>query len=758
MKQINVMSAILVTLCIASACSNPGTANNPEQTGPYVWSNVVITGGGFVTGVIFHPSEPGVRFCRTDMGGAYRWNPEKEKWEPLLDWLSYDDRNLMGVESIALDPSNPDRLYMACGTYTNPQAPDGAILWSDDRGKTFHRTDVPFKMGGNENGRGNGERMAVDPHNGKIIYLGTRHNGLWYSTDRAQTWSEVTNFPDVTETPPEIPEGQNRWRRSQEMGSGVVFVLFDPDSRENGKSNTIYAGVSLMGRENLFRSSDGGETWSAVPGQPVQFRPTHGVLGSNGVMYITYGTNRGPWPMRDGAVWRLDTKSDTWTDITPDKPDPSTDRAFGYASVAVDASDPGVIIASTYHRYSAGGEELFRSIDSGKTWKPLFANNAKFDYGKAPYVRHTGVHWMFDVEIDPFNPDHALFTTGYGGHETFNLTDADRDLPTTWHIMSSGIEETVPLELLSPPAGARIISAVGDYCGFAHYDLNKPVPEGCFVNPHFGNTNGIACAELYPEQIVRVGIEASGKRDHNIAYSSDGGHTWLPAPSMPAPDSRHGFIAVSADGRTWIWTPERSKPFMTADHGTSWKVLETLPLNTRVIADRVDPDQFYAMSLFDGTLFTSTNRGITFKEDSLQIAGGIPDQQEYRGDRRGGQDRIYATPGIKGDLWLAAYHGLFHREHQQTAFTQIPGVEEIHAFGFGKPAPSATLPALYLVGTIEGQRGIFRSDDFGEKWLRINDDRHQWGLLLHITGDPKQYGRVYVGTHGRGLIYGDPRP
>ncbi len=86
----------------------------------------------------------------------------------------------------------------------------------------------------------------------------------------------------------------------------------------------------------------------------------------------------------------------------------------------------------------------------------------------------------------------------------------------------------------------------------------------------------------------------------------------------------------------------------------------------------------------------------------------------------------------------------------------MPFVEEIHAFGFGKAAPERDYPALYLIGTINGQRGIFRSDDEAKSWVRINDDAHEWGLLLHITGDPKKYGRVYVGTHGRGAIYGDP--
>ena len=748
---------LIIAIPLLFCCEISQSQTSGKLTGkePYTWNNVRIVGGGFVTGIIFHPTVPGIRYCRTDMGGAYRWNPVSEVWEPLLDWLPYRDRNLMGVESIALDPSDPDKLYMACGTYTSHSAPEGAILMSGDRGNTFHRTDVPFKMGGNENGRGNGERMAVDPLNGNILYLGTRHDGLWRSTDAALSWSRVESFPDITEKLPEATERRNSWRQRQEAGSGIIFVLFDPAGGGNERSRVIYAGVSLMGRENLFRSRDGGATWHAVPGQPTGFRPTHGVLGSNGVMYLTYGTNPGPWPMRDGAVWKLDTGTDRWTEITPDQPDPEAARAFGYAAVSVDASDPDAIIASTYHRYSAGGEELFRSTDGGETWTPLFENGAEFDYSRAPYIRHTGVHWMFDVEIDPFDPDHAMITTGYGGHETFDLTGADRGLPTTWHIMSEGIEETVPLDLLSPPEGAQVISAIGDYSGFVHHDLVRPAPD-CFLNPRFGNTDNLDCGWLKPEVIVRVGIESAEQPDENIAYSLNGGASWQPAATMPFPGARHGHIAVSADGTVWIWTPQGSRPFHTSDRGETWKELESLPENTRVIADRTDPGNFYAMDLFNGRLYRSTDGGRNFTGSSLNLPGGIPEERRGRGDSRGGQDRLYATPGMKGELWLAAFHGLFHSEDSGGKFNRLPGVEEIHAFGFGKEAPGSDHPALFLIGTIEGVRGIFRSDDFGNGWVRINDDAHQWGLLLHVAGDPKKYGRVYVGTHGRGLLYGDP--
>ena len=75
--------------------------------------------------------------------------------------------------------------------------------------------------------------------------------------------------------------------------------------------------------------------------------------------------------------------------------------------------------------------------------------------------------------------------------------------------------------------------------------------------------------------------------------------------------------------------------------------------------------------------------------------------------------------------------------------------------GFGLAAPGGAYPAIYVVGTIGGVYGIFRSDDQAATWTRINDDRHQFGLLSVITGDPRIYGRVYLGTSGRGIKFGD---
>ncbi len=360
---------VFIVMFSGALCAGGQAPQTHQQ--PYVWKSVQIVGGGFVDGFIFHPTAPGVRYARTDMGGAYRWDDEAHEWQPMLDWVPYRDLNLMGVESIAVDPSDAKHVYLACGTYTNERTPNGAILRSADGGRTFDRTDVPFKFGGNEDGRGNGERLAVDPLDGRVLYLGTRHDGLWRSTDRGVTWTRVTSFPDVTEAMAPMPAPvagetpEQRWRRMPVRGSGIVFVKFVEPFAYLGplrRTATIYVGVSLMNRPNLFVSHDAGATWHEVAGAPTQYRPTRAALAADGsYLYVTYGNAPGPSPMTDGAVWKLNLQTGAWTDITPDKP-VKVSREFGYAAVSVDTRHPDTLIVSTYNRYHAGGRRYF-SLD-----------------------------------------------------------------------------------------------------------------------------------------------------------------------------------------------------------------------------------------------------------------------------------------------------------------------------------------------------------------------------------------------------------
>lgn len=741
MRTMTTIVAMSATLCMAQ-----------QQHENYTFSNVPIRGGGFVPGIVHHPTAKDVRYCRTDMGGAYRWDADKGEWSQLLDWVTEAESNLQGVESIAIDPQDPNHVILACGTYTMEHA---SILTSHDGGRTFTRCDVPFGMGGNENGRGNGERLAFDPHNPKIAYMGTKNTGLWRTEDDGISWQRLTSFPTIEEAAD--ANDRNNWAR----GNGIVCVVIDPSSE------ALFAAVSVRGQESIYRSNDKGATWQAVDGQPTQLRPTHMVLASDGRLFISYADTPGPSNMSEGYVYCYNLKSGAWTDISPLKPAdlPETKEAgklgFGYAAVAVDQQNPDHLLASTHGlwgKYGYEDEELFRSTDGGRHWTPIFRHGYEYDCSVALYTRMAPLHWMFDVEIDPTNPEHAMVTTGFGGWETFNLSDCTKKKgKVVWSLYTRGIEETVPLEIYTPPTGARVMVGIGDYGGFTFDRLDEPVATGSNSDPHFANTDGVSGAWLKPEIAVRVGEVFHGKPwQLPVSWSEDGGHTWKMCESVPDPKARHGHIAVASDASTWIWTPQRMPAYYTTDQGKTWTQCQGLPTGIRTIADKVNPQRFYAADVRNRHFYESKDGGRNFSCDTLLTDGTKPspweaNRRQARGDERGGQDRLYAVPGQEGTMWLAAWDGLYLLNNGTT--TPYSQVKQITAFGLGKGL-SEDCPSLYLIGTVNGHYGFWRSDDGAKSWIRFDDPQHQYGKLLHIAGDWQEHGRCYIGTHGRGMVTG----
>jgi len=90
---------------------------NGQLGDSYVWRPVRIVAGGFVPGFIAHPTQPGLIYLRTDIGSAYRWNQHDGHWIPLTDFQTPANYNLNGPESIALDPTDATRVYIAAGMY-----------------------------------------------------------------------------------------------------------------------------------------------------------------------------------------------------------------------------------------------------------------------------------------------------------------------------------------------------------------------------------------------------------------------------------------------------------------------------------------------------------------------------------------------------------------------------------------------------------------------------------------------------------------
>jgi photosystem II stability/assembly factor-like uncharacterized protein len=733
--------------------TGPAATNAPAAAAPaggnlkgsvaYSWKNAVILGGGFVSGIVYSPVEKDLIFARTDVGGAYRWDPDHKVWVALTDSLPRDT-NFLGIESLAADPVDASKVYLAAGEYTGSWVGNGAILRSTDRGNTWQTIDMPMKMGGNENGRSMGERLAIDPNLPSVLYFGSRKAGLWKSSDSGSTWEKVAGFT----------------ANDNDKGIGVAVVVFDKASGGKGKPTpTIYAAVA-NNEGSLYRSTDAGATWKLVPGQPKGVMASHAELDSFGELYISYQNGPGPNDVSDGAVWKYDAKKNKFTDITPLKP--SADDKFGYGGLSIDAKHPGTLMVSTIDRWSKH-DDVFRTTDGGKKWKPLFDKAVRDDMGAKYLSFHksdpVGRGWMGDIAIDPFHPERAMYITGQGLWASDNVDEADKDKPTTWKFLDQGLEETVIKQLVSPPAGPPLLSAMGDLCGFRHDDLDKPAPDGMFTNPVCGSGSGIDVAWSKPDVVARVGWDVGWDDRHRWgATSLDGGKTWTPFKGEPKGKGA-GSIAIAADGSALVWAPLEGPVVYSHDSGTTWARAEGLPdaepspdwapVPFRPAADRVNPKKFYVLDAKGGQSFTSTDGGAHFTASPT----GLPGLADYQYSSASAQ----ATPGIEGDVWLTAFKELDHSSDSGKSFEALSSVTEAYALGFGKPAEGKTYPALYLIGKIGDVTGYFRSDDKGESWVRINDDQHQWGFCNIITGDPRVSGRVYIGTGGRGIIVGEPK-
>ena len=723
--------------------STPGLSRTPADV-PYRWTNVTVGAGGYAPNIVFSQVERGLAYLRTDMGGAYRWDDATQRWLALQDGTATS--SYMGVESIAPDPRNADIVYMAAGMGASQPA---AILRSADRGRSWRTTPVPFAMGGNENGRGMGERLAVDPNQTRTLFFGSRHDGLWRSVDAGATWAKVAGFPVAGLGKP----------LSRTTHGGVSFVAIDPTSGRPGEgSRRIWAGMADAGAANLYRSDDAGKTWHAAGG-PRLFAGK-GVIDRRGVLWVGYASGLGPSDIATGAVWRYGPDG-RGRDVTP-----AAWRATGaegaFLGVAVSRSQTGTVAVSTVDRYRHG-DSLWISRDDGRTWDDLGARSRR-DVSTTPFLLHEGKgadfgHWISGLAIDPFDPVRIAYTTGATVYATRNATrDATRDATRAgtidWSPWVRGIEQTAIITLVSPTGGAPLISGFGDLAGFVHDTLDRSPPP-TFINPYMSNTNALDYAGMAPNVIVRSGsLYLDRPRDGSLGRSEDGGRTWtmVTVPPMGTPAKREDLngdwpITVSADGATMVVaTPI---PQVTRDRGHSWTPVRGLPGKMRAVADKRDPRIFYAVDVDRGRFLVSRDAAASF----APVAGrGLPSQLRPVGRQgREAQSALLAVPGSAGSVWLQAGDRLFRSTDFGSNFVPASGVLRVELYGLGKNA-------VFAVGTLDGVRGVWRSVDDGQTWSRIDDDDHRWGGRYRVvSGDPRREGRVYLGTDGRGVFYGDPR-
>lgn len=706
------MTAASICFCfIAGAFSGCG-----KKDSEWSYGQVEIGGGGFVTGV-FSTCEENVWYARTDVGGAYRWSEADEHWRSLGYWVSDEDKGLLGIDGLAVDPNDASKLYLLAGTeyFSGGKT---AVLVSDDYGETFETVDVSdkIKVHGNGMGRGNGERIAVDPNDGSVIFAGGRTGGMLKSSDSGKTWEQVTSFP-VSST---------------KNGNGINGIVFDKSYEKDGKTQRIYACVSRKGEDNIFVSEDAGNSWNPLANGNTKLMPQRMRLDGQGNLYVCYATAEGPWNTAAGALYRYNKTDGSAEDISP--------KPVSFGDIIIDPSDDGKLVTCSMDNWEeqpngAFGDMFFVSSDAGATWKNI-TEDMSMSNGGIPWIDGYAIHWCCSLAVDPFNTNSIKVTSGNGIFACDNIMDEHPE----FYFNARGIEEVVPEDIITME-GYPLVSAIGDYDGFVHEDIFSPAERH---KGQIGSCTSIAIAYRNRDYWAKVG---GSEQEMALIYSKDGGENWSSIINSPESGNNlyRGNLAFSADGSRLFWSSENSfSAYYTDDFGASWSRCEGITGSS--IYFLCDPNNTnYVYAGGNGVVYLSSDGGKNFTRMAVVSPSFT---------------RLCADPSEEGTFYIPGGAGLYKATNHGENAELVNGVVYCEAVGLGKAKKEGDPYVIYIYGTLKDNetKGIYMSEDNGESWTRINDDLHNFGGTGNgefISGDMNVYGRCYMSTVGLGIAYLD---
>lgn len=757
---------------------------------PYRYKNAPIPGGGYVTGFVFHKRVPGILYARTDIGGVYRYIYEEKRWKSLIDHVTMLDIAETFPIAVALDNENPNMLYIACGVNGEPE---GKLCISDDYGESFTYACIPTMVHGNLSGRGTGMRLVVDESDSSTLYFASQTGGLLRSRDRGESWERLPLEENYLTFVWVSPDGKTivvgtagLTKKIDDMHRGhSLYVSCDaggsfeeleeprsmeiPDCRMNGNvasrydydGKYLYVTMNSTGRFNyIVDMGYSCDTGDVIGGHVLRYRFENGRISG-------------------------------YDDITPYDDEKSRAEGYvdyGFGGVCSCQSEPGLLACTTLCRELKGVEHVYLSHDYGSTWeislKGLEKGGIYFNtsYMKPEYNGGVSIlHWLSDIKINPFNKDEVWFNSGTG---VFGSDAFTSDNPA-YHDKCTGIEETVHLNVYAPLGGeVKLVDIVGDLGAFAFKELDRPCRNS------FDDAEGnryITCinADISDVKYDTVIVTARGnwkrKTKGGLVRTDDGCETFrrLPMPyrlseeideklhQIEEPNVNAGWVAMSQDTKNIVWSIadciDLPSDLVVGSHDggeTYFKVnIHGGGEKFKAFSDRVNDKVFYGFGEA-GQFYVSTDAG----ENFYRRETGLPELDFGKIDTAD-KTEIRAESGKEGVIYIAAGdEGLFKLIYtRQTDEVQLirlskPG-DKVFRMGLGLKRADGDYAgedkAVYICGAIDGVYGFFRSFDDGATYERINTDRQMFGDINSIDGDKRVFGRFFIATGSRGVIYGE---
>ena len=683
-------AALLVTFASGSAPrAQTGASVDPALFKALRWRNIGPVRGGrsiAVSGVRRRAREA---YFGAVGGGLWKTTDGGTTWNPVTD----GQIDSSSVGAVAVSESNPDVVYIGTGESHirgNIMQGDG-IYKSTDAGKTW--TSVGFKTPGTTI-----SRLRVHPANPDVVYAAVFGNvvapgaerGVYRTRDGGNTWQRVLFRDDRT---------------------GAIEIQIDM-----AHPDVLYASLWEAYRiswqmssggpgSGLFKSTDGGDTWTEItrnPGLPA------GVIGKVGLAVSRADSNRVYALVENaqGGLYASDDAGATWRLVNDDRN--IRQRAFYYSRVYADPNHRDTVWMLNVNMY--------RSDDGGKTLQQV----------RAP---HGDYH---DLWIDPDDSQHLV--NGNDGGGTVSTTGG-----TTW----------TPLDF--PTAQIYRLSVTSRFpyyaCGGQQDNTTICVP--------IGTTPGDLTTGYFQAGGGESGYVTPHPTNPDVFYSGSQGalitrfdrSTGQVRDIQPYPRFFSGEPSKDLPER-WQWTfPIVFDPFEPS----------TLYIASQHVWKTTD----------DGQTWTRVSPDLTRADPATLGDSGGPITRDMNGPEIFGTVFALAPSKVaRGVIWAGSDDGLVHVTTdggRNWKNVTPPGMGDFTRVSTVEPSPhplksetAYVAGKRYLVPPGDRAPYLFRTDDSGRTWKRIVNGIAPHHYTHSIREDPVRPGLLFAGTeHGVYVSFDD---
>jgi photosystem II stability/assembly factor-like uncharacterized protein len=673
----------------------------------YRWRNIGPDRGGRSIAVSGVKGRPNEAYFGATGGGLWKTTDGGENWAPVTDGIITS----ASVGAVAVSETNPDVVFIGTGEtcIRGNIMPGDGVYKSSDAGKTW--THVGFR---DSHGIA---KIRIHPTNPDIIFVASfgkysapsAERGVFKSSDGGKTWRKVLFRDDKTGAIDIAIDRSN---------PDVLYAALWEAYRKEYQMSSGGAG------SGLFKSTDGGDTWTELtrnPGMPP------GVVGRIGVAVSGASSNRVYALVENekGGLFKSDDAGATWTLVNDNRA--IRQRAFYYTHVFADPRNADVVYLQN--------TSMFRSADGGKTTSNV---------GGGTHGDH------HDLWIDPDNPAHLVVGNDGGGAVSTNTGGrwTAQDYPTEqfYHAITT---KHIPYHV----------------CGSQQDNSTLCVPFNWNAGGGFRFGGGGGGAGAAPRDPTAGGMA--------VAYVAGGGEPGYIAPDPLDPDvfysgTNNGRYVDKYNRRTgasrevnpypWFYSGEPSK-----DIRERWQW--TFP----IIFSPVDPKTLYVSSqrlwktTDGGRSWTALSGDLTRHDPSTLGHSGGP----ITGDMNGPE--VYATifsvgPGKRdvNVIWTGSDDGLVHvtRDGGKTWSNVTP--KEMPEFGRVSQIDASTASSATAYVSVrrplldDFAPYIFKTTDFGRSWTKIVNGIRADAYVHAVREDPTRQGLLYAATqHGVYLSYDD---